>query len=92
MNDKAVLIIDMPENCEECPLEECDEDYYGYESNWRCPMFYKGYTRENREKARLDDCPLKELPDRRVMSQCLTKDYAEGWNDFRKRLIGDGEE
>ena len=56
----SVLIkyMKMPTSCEDCPLEYYDENYYGDESNHRCPLIYKGYTSNNRYEKRRDDCPL----------------------------------
>ena len=52
----------MPTSCEDCPLEYYDENYYGDESNHRCPLIYKGYTSNNRYEKRRDDCPLGPVP------------------------------
>lgn len=54
--------MEMPKNCEDCPLENCDENYYGDESNHRCSLIYKGYTSNNRYEKRRDDCPLIPVP------------------------------
>ena len=54
--------MEMPTRCEDCPLENCDEDYYGDEFNHRCSLIYKGYTHNNRYEKRRDDCPLVPVP------------------------------
>ena len=60
----SILIrgIEMPTSCEDCPLENCDENYYGDESNHRCSLIYKGYTSDNRYEKRRNDCPLVPIP------------------------------
>ena len=45
---KAILIIDMPENCYECPLE----------NSKRCPFLWEDVESLDKPK----DCPLRELP------------------------------
>ena len=60
----SVLIkMEIPKSCEDCPLENCDENYYGDEFNHRCSLIYKGYTSNNRYEKRRDDCPLIEVKD-----------------------------
>ena len=78
MNNKAILVIDMPKSCEECPMiiygEECilqDKDTNFSDITWD----------ELRES-----CPLKELPEK--MEVCgkypqedgITPSYKIGWN------------
>ena len=60
----SILIrgMEMPTSCEDCPLENCDENYYGDESNHRCSLIYKGYTSDNRYEKRRNDCPLVPIP------------------------------
>lgn len=82
---KAVLIIDLPENCRDCP-------YFGY----NCTL-----TREKcnwyNEDGRHATCPLRELPPHK---ECLyvtsTADACgqerragknEGWNDCLEAII-----
>ena len=50
--------MEMPKCCAECDFELHDE----YECIYECPLIYKGYTNKTRMFARLDDCPLIEIP------------------------------
>lgn len=54
--DKAVLIIDMPKTCNECPCFQFGMDNY-------CGVTDKVSWDWNTK--RLDDCPLKLVSDRR---------------------------
>ena len=71
---KAILVIDMPNECDECPLQDGErcyarQDWISTISNWRCP--------------------LKPLPDR-VEEGYPNDEYtigkAEGWNDCLKEI------
>lgn len=55
ITNKAILIIDMPENCGDCPL--CVEDEYDLAHE--CCLKYKGYV-EAKDKP--EWCPLKTSP------------------------------
>ena len=57
----SVLIkMELPNCCAECPLEQCEENYYGDIMNRECCLIYKGYTSEYSHKRR-EDCPLVEI-------------------------------
>ena len=55
--------MEMPERCEDCPIEQHDENRYGDEFDHRCGLIYKGYTEEIRMICRHKDCPLVEVPE-----------------------------
>lgn len=81
---KAILVIDMPKNCDECPLLTCDEQIY-------CD-FIKGaglpvIRKEIRIARRHIDCPLKPMPLKREFAD-ESKIYKAGWNDCLKEIIG----
>lgn len=76
---KAVLVIEMPEDCWECPLTDvfanCDAikivaDKYG--------MDIKKFKHE-----RAKWCPLRPMPKRYAGN---LKDYEVGWNDALEEL------
>ena len=62
---KAILVIDMPTNCNECTLLNYE---YG------CPII--GATGD-RSKGRSVVCPLKPMPAKNYWDK---KDFADGWN------------
>lgn len=75
---KAILVIDQPEDCTECPLYS--EDDYGYGCGYG--------TGENRRQTNVDDtipawCPLKPMPEKLVESKVEwgeSRGYQGGWN------------
>ncbi len=73
---KAILIIDMPTNCNECRILNYE---YG------CPII--GATGE-RNKGRSEMCPLKPMPQK----YCTDGDdieedsYWQGWNECLKEI------
>lgn len=95
---KAVLVIDMPNDCTECPLYS-DDDY----------GFGCGYgTKENRRQTNVDDtiptwCPLKLLPKKKVgddlyerygswtLSDEKEASYRAGFNDCLDAIAGGAE-
>lgn len=77
---KAVLVLDMPESCDMCDLR-----YTLPFGNKVCYIKLKGVTGEKR----LDWCPLRELPEKKVADKRLAisplteghlNDFERGWN------------
>ena len=80
---KAVLIIDMPENCTECPAMGM---FYGFHS---CKNVCEGVGRP-------DWCPLRGLPEREnkmTDADDLGRDYVrgtmDGWNACLDALLAE---
>ena len=92
-----ILGMEMPKKCEDCEIETCDENYYGDEFNHRCSLLYKGYTRRCRNAGRLDDCPLRPLPEKHGRLGDLDKlktsfaDSINGCKKWIKELEEDGD-
>ena len=55
--------MEMPKSCEDCPLVEETENYFGDIMSRVCNLIYKGYTSEATKGRRRDDCPLVPLPE-----------------------------
>lgn len=81
---KAVLVIDMPNECDECPLQDGEkcyarQDWISTISNWKCP--------------------LKPLPQKKVLDEELfmTGNFRlvnarfTGWNDCIDEILGEEE-
>ena len=95
---KAVLVLDMPQTCKECPLNysnDCDDSVCVPTEN----LIYPEWIEENRKP---DWCPLYSLPEKRE-TVCYqgedwlsvdTKKRNEGWNACVEELakMGDGQE
>lgn len=83
INQKAILVIDMPKSCEECPMltkaDECiwqDED-----ANWDADTW--------------DDlmagCPLKKLPEKQVYPNVHSRYYVNGYNACIDEILKESE-
>lgn len=82
---KAVLIMDMPENCYECKFFISRESYCSAK---------KKYVNSLAEYVRPSECPLKELPKELLHIQIYSKEsciYDKGWNDCLDKIIGKSE-
>ena len=87
---KAVLILDMPSCCNNCPC------FDGMEDRSDCK-----YLEKNIEDILIidKDCPLKPLPQEKVIISIPEKAspiefnghicYAKGWNDCIDKLLGE---
>ena len=64
---KAVLVMDMPDNCFKCKLQD-----------WaNCRITKKCHTRDSRP----DWCPLRELPEKAEVSDCDELCDTDDWYD-----------
>ena len=77
---KAVLVIDMPNRCSECPLCSKDENCWGDVVSAECQMQYKGYLANDLIKPNW--CPLKILPQKTYAEfpDSYKYGFADGWN------------
>lgn len=94
MNNKSILVIDTPKNCNQCC---CGYDSYGETD--LCAITNKSVTKYYYGECRPDWCPLSPIPERKdLKSYCNGKEvlglnnvtnyvYAQGWNDFRDKLM-----
>ena len=85
---KAILVIDMPNSCEECPC--C----YGF----TCSPLDREMGTWMIKHGKLIDCPLKPMPEketRNVMEGTPCEEwqsmYDEGWNDCIDEILGETE-
>lgn len=90
---KAILVIDMPKECWDCPLHRSSWD----EDNEEI-MICRGKYMESHYGERPDWCPLKPLPEKKHK---ITNDYEsiksfntyflyrDGWNDCIDEILGE---
>ena len=77
---KAILVIDMPNSCNECKIR-FDDEY----SNW-CPYDNpepNGVWQYVEKGTKPDWCPLKEMPEKLEGNNSIKYqwgDYEDGWN------------
>ena len=79
---KAILVMDMPKHCLECPMRNDYDDcvVQSEEQN------DKGCTWELLRKT----CPLREVPEKQ--EDLPTNIYRDGWNACIDRILGGSEE
>jgi len=74
---KAILIIDMPECCDECSVM-C-EQYYSAVKN-------KDFNNDMKP----DNCPLREVPQKdKSFARNNAYHYQCGWNDCIDKILGE---
>lgn len=80
---KAVLVIDMPENCSKCKF------IYEFQGIKKCQLmnvFYCGASRLSQDSFTMrkhEKCPLKPLPEKQDIQKAKTMTsltWIEGWN------------
>lgn len=85
---KAILVMDMPECCDECSLLNYSFDY---------PVCIisgetRGYAFRTKER-KMDKCPLKLVPEKRGYSGHPYDDYgdgfADGYNECLDEILGE---
>ena len=87
---KAILIVDMPDTCEECPCCHIHENRNGDVISAECQMWYKGWLEDSFGKPSW--CPLKSLPERKKHDLRNEDEYEvgsiDGWNYFIDEILG----
>ena len=82
---KAVLVIDMPKDCGDCP---CIHDEL-----WKCQAD-KQFREGTYYNGRPSWCPLRPLPKkmkRRATDEATDLIYSTGWNDCLAEMMGETE-
>ena len=103
---KAVLVIDMPEHCYECPLvnyKHCNANYF-VRRNHGGNISYNFSNEYIHEQGRQTWCPLRPLPQELDNISALPEDpnnwsfvhyeslgYEEGWNACLEKIMGETE-
>lgn len=83
---KAVLVMDMPESCHECPL------FSGVYTDMTCRANGNGIDYPYPDKNRPDWCPLKPMPEKSDVDGLPFRDgYKLGWNACIDKILGEGE-
>jgi hypothetical protein len=75
---KAILVIDMPDSCDNCPLMFRHEEE-------RCCM----PEGRNSFSKKPSWCPLKSLPEERDSLRACDWEFESGYNAFLKELLND---
>ena len=78
---KAILVIEMPTECVECPFHRIYADVWLNETH--CTLTAK--RNKDGVNTRAEWCPLKPLPEKYKGN---LKDYEVGWNDSLEEIEG----
>ena len=77
---KAILVMDMPDSCDKCPL------FCNYYSDMCCSgLNNKTINYPYPEKFRQEWCPLKDIPEKLKSTNSLDEyedGFVAGWNNF----------
>lgn len=99
---KAVLVMDMPSSCLECPLryesEEISLGNFSYQKLFRCKCEPENISEDNGDivflnnimmESKPDWCPLRELPEKKEYDGLMEYDdiYADGYNACIDELL-----
>lgn len=86
---KAILVIDMPNECMECPLRFKDgdtDDWFRFRCHISEDQINKG--------ERLENCPLRPIPKKIEAPEIYelwntdNNEYIKGWNDCIDEILG----
>ena len=86
---KAVLVIDMPESCHECPL------FSGVYTDMTCRANGKTIDYPYPDKNRQDWCSLKSMPEKDVNEKIYCEEemwyWNQGWNACIDKILEENE-
>lgn len=83
--NKAILVIDMPDSCDKCPL------FHGFYTDMTCGANNYGINYPYPKDFRQDWCPLKPAPEKDEKYHLLewSAGYKKGWNDCVNYVAGE---
>lgn len=94
MKDKAILVMDMPEGCDNCPFNFVTDysEYCGFNDDRYPKDVYDFVTTRTKPSW----CPLKPMPEKYDLNKPHTIDwtgeYEEGYNACIDEILGGDEE
>ena len=94
---KAILVIDMPNRCNDCPFVDSMRTHWNYddftyycEANEYERIKEIKYGEEDKSIPKPDWCPLKMLPEKRIQDNPNGRNmYRAGWNDCIDDILGE---
>ena len=72
--DKVYIVLDDPGCCANCTFEECMSVNLKF---YKCTRTGASISKDYRQTSKLDDCPLKALPEK---YETVSKDFERGYN------------
>lgn len=90
---KAVLVMDMPKSCDECPFSQIYESPDGLVECENPLSEEYGCDVSDYEMKRPKGCPLRELPEKAYHEYyCDNGRYDRGWNECLNAITGEKED
>ena len=102
---KAIVVMDMPKNCLECPFRYKSEEKplgnFTYQSLFRCKYEPDGLDEDEGDMVYLNDimmkskpewCPLREVPQKPDYPPINEQSYVAGWNACIDEIMKGSEE
>ena len=81
---KAILVIDMPDSCDKCPL------FHGFYTDMTCGANHYGINYPYPKDFRQDWCPLKPAPEEQlVWYDDDSQDWDKGYNACLREILGE---
>lgn len=84
---KAVLVLDMPEHCIDCPCHFTEES-----GMVNCGVMKKELVSDDIETYKPDWCPLRELPEKKnveIYKSDIGKAFFGGWDACIDEITGE---
>lgn len=81
---KAIIIIDMPDNCTKCTF--IHRDYCSSVASYFCGVNHKRLSFSH-VNCRPIECPLRKLPSKKKWGE-IYNGNVKGWNDCLREIIG----
>lgn len=86
---KAVLVMDMPENCKDCTMSIQSKEKHTGQFCWRCINALTIMIDKSGEKP--DWCPLRPVPEKKEKYSLMGDNSAgrvDGWNACIDEILG----
>ena len=81
---KAILVIDMPESCDKCPL------FHGFYTDMTCGANNYGINYPYPKDFRQDWCPLQSAPEEQeIWYNDYRSDWDRGYNACLREIMGE---
>ena len=81
--NKAILVIDMPDSCDKCPL------FHGFYTDMTCGANHYGINYPYPKDFRQDWCPLQPAPEEQLIwYEDGRSDWERGYNNCLREIVG----
>ena len=82
--NKAILVIDMPESCDKCPL------FHGFYTDMTCGANHWGINYPYPKNFRQNWCPLKPAPEEQdIWYDDEGSNWERGYNSCLQEILGE---